>query len=152
MIDDIKFMKLILNDKILNILFEFDKDNQKINFPKDNPNKNEVMERIRKEYDEEPEGMFLLLYKDEVIGALFLKTMHNPYRECFFGNLRCIYLKEEFRCKHIGEKLMLFMEEYFKKRNCKYIYLGTSFYNESSKKLFKKMGYKETRIIMEKEI
>lgn len=150
--EKIEIKPLKPNKKTLEILLKFDEDSQRINFPKDRPNRKETISRIKREYEEEPEGMNLVTYDGEIIGCLFLKTRYNPYRRCNYGDLRNIYLVKEFRGKDIGEILMLYMERYFRKRGCKYILLGTSFNNERARGLYKKMGSTTTRIIMEKKI
>jgi len=150
--EKIEITPLKLDEKTLDILLKFDEDNQRINFPKDNPNRDETVKRIKREYKEEPEGTNLVIYQGKIIGCLFLKTRYNPYRKCYFGDLRSIYLVEEFRDKGIGEILMSYMEEYFRKKGCKYMFLGTFVGNEKAKRLYKKMGFTEIRILMEKDI
>jgi len=150
--EKIEIKPLELDEKTLDILLKFDEDNQRINFPKDRSNREETVKRIKREYKEEPKGMNLVTYQGEIIGCLFLKTRYNPYRGCYFGDLRSIYLVEEFRDKGIGEVLMSYMEEYFKKKGCKYMFLGTFVGNEKAKGLYKKMGFTETRVLMEKDI
>jgi len=148
----IEIKPLKLNKRTLEILLKFDEDSQRINFPRDRPNREKTTNRIKREYGEEPEGMNLVTYGSEIIGCIILKTRYNPYRRCHYGDLRNIYLVEKFRGKDAGEVLMSYMEKYFKKKGCEYMVLGTSFDNERARGLYKKMGFTETRILMEKEI
>ena len=146
---EIKQIKDINN--VLEILWEYDKDHQKINFPKDNPNHEEFKKNIIKEYEEEPEGFFLIYENDDPIGFLKLKVKYNPYRQQKYGDVRCIHLDTSFRGKGYGTKLLEFADGYFKKNGCKYAFAGISAFNQGSNFLFKKIGYDTTRMILEKE-
>ncbi len=135
----------------LNILWEFDNDHQKINFPKDSPNYEIFKERILKEYEEEPDGFFLVYEENEIIGQLFLKIRFNPYRNQKYGEVRNIHLNLKNRGKGYGKKLLEFADEYFKNKGCEYSLAGVSSLNPSSNFLFEKLGYNLTRKILEKE-
>ncbi len=148
--ENIIIVNFKLTKDVLNTLLKFDEDNQKINFPNDLPNPEVTKERIKKEYMEEKEGHFLVKDGKKIIGCLFLKTRYNPYRRCKYGDIRNIYLIEEYRGKGMGKKLLSFADEYFCKKGCKYIFLGTSYYNAISIKVYKSVGYIESRLIMEK--
>lgn len=138
-------------NEVLPILWDFDNDHQKINFPKDSPNYEEFLKRIRKEFEEEPEGFFLIYENGNIIGQLFLKTRYNIYRKQKYGEVRDIHLDQDNRGKGYGKKLLEFSDEYFKKKGCKYALAGVSALNEASNAVFEKSGYERTRIILEKE-
>jgi len=95
-----------LTGEILRTLIEFDADSQRINFPKDAPNRKETEARIRREFAEEPEGMQVVRHRGKVVGCLFLKTRHNPYRRCDYLDLRNIYLAADYRGKGVGRRLL----------------------------------------------
>ena len=138
-------------EKVLGILWEYDQDLQRINFPKDSPNYEVFKERILGEYKEEPEGFFLVYEYDKVIGHLVLKTRYNPYRRQKYGEVKFIHLDANNRGKGYGTKLLEFADEYFKNKGCKYVMAGVSIFNPASNAAFKKVGYSESRLILEKE-
>lgn len=135
----------------LELLWKYDQDHQKINFPKDKPNYEKFKDGILKEYDEEPQGFFFVYEDDKIIGYLRLITRFNPYRQQKYGDVRFVHLDNLNRGKGYGTKLLEFADEYFKKNGCKYAFAGVSVFNPASNAVFKKSGYKESRIIMEKE-
>ena len=134
----------------LELLWKYDQDHQKINFPKDKPNYEKFKESINKEYNEEPQGFFFVYENDKIIGYLKLITRFNPYRQQKYGDVRFIHLDNLNRGKGYGTKLLEFADEYFKKNGCKYAFSGVSAFNEPSNILFRKLGYQTTRIILEK--
>ncbi len=145
-------IKNIINiEEALVKLWEYDIDHQKINFPKDSPNYDEFKKNTLKEYQEQPEGFFFVYEDGRIIGFLKLRIRYNPFRKQTHGWLGCIHLEPESRSKGYGKQLMKFVDEYFRKRVCAYSFLGTSFFNEASRGLFRKSGYSEVRVIMEKE-
>ncbi len=139
-------------EEVLETLLEFDADSQRINFPKDAPNRAATEERLRKEFGEEPGGMHLVQHRGKVVGCLFLKTGHNRYRNADYLDLRNIYLAPEYRGLGVGRRLLEFMEAYAKGKGCRYLYLGTAYDNEDARRLFEGFGFRPTRVIMEKDV
>ena len=135
----------------MTILWKFDNDHQKINFPKDSPNYEIFKERILKEHKEEPDGFFFVYDGSKVIGQLFLKIRFNPYRNQKYGEVRNIHLSPENRGKGYGKSLLEFADEYFKSKGCGYALAGVSNFNPVSNVLFERSGYERTRIILEKQ-
>jgi len=141
-----------LTGEILRTLIEFDADSQRINFPKDAPNRKETEARIRREFAEEPEGMQVVRHRGKVVGCLFLKTRHNPYRRCDYLDLRNIYLAADYRGKGVGRRLLADMEAYAKRKRCAYLFLGTGWDNADARRLFEAFGFRPIRVIMEKDL
>ena len=141
-----------LTEAVLAKLLEFDADSQRINFPSDRPNRGETEKRIRRELAEEPQGMHLVMDGEETVGCLFLKSRHNPYRDCDYLDLRNIYLVPSHRGRGISRRLLAMMEEYARTRGCGYLFLGTSAGNEAARRLFESFGFRPTRVIMERDL
>ncbi len=96
--------------------------------------------------------MHLVAHRGAIVGCLFLKTRYNPYRRCKYLDLRNIYLSADYRNKGIGVRLLKVMEHYARRNGCRYLYLGTSSRNLAARRLFKKFGFQDTRVIMEKDL
>ncbi|HEV8594386.1 MAG TPA: GNAT family N-acetyltransferase [Thermoplasmata archaeon] len=150
--DEVEIVPIRRLDDVLDALLAFDADSQRINFPRDAPDRGETERRIRREFEEEPGGMHVVLARGTPIGCLFLKTRHNPFRRCDYLDLRNIYLAADHRGKGIGRKLLEFMEAYARRKGCKYLYLGTAYDNEDARRLFEGFGFRPTRVIMERDI
>lgn len=145
-------IKQITNiNEALKILWEHDQSSQKINFPKDKPNRKISEERILKEYDEEPTGYFFIYEDGKIVGSLILKTRFNPFRNQKYGDVRAIYFDDSCRGKGFGSKALEFADEYFKLKGCAYAFAGVSALNPASNALFDKFGYERTRNILEKQ-
>jgi len=140
--------------KDVQTICEFHKDHIQINFP-DSRYKEKLFKKIVKnEYEKEPEGFLIVVdpktAKD--IGFLWLNTRYDPYREMKYGYIHHIHLVPEFRGKGIGTILMKTAEDYFRKKGVNFLQLGTYANNSASVKLFKKVGYKVKRLVMEREL
>lgn len=150
--DEVEIVPLELTDEVLETLLRFDEDSQRINFPKDAPNREATAARIRREYAEEPGGMHLVVHRGKAVGCLFLKTRTNPYRGCTYVDLRNVYVTEPYRGKGVGAKLLAFMEAYARRQGCRYLFLGTGWANEGARKAFESFGFENTRVLMEKDL
>ena len=150
---DVKIVSIRrLTADVLAKLLEFDADSQRINFPKDTANRQETEARVRREYQEEPGGMRLVKDGDRVVGCVFLKTRHNPYRRCDYLDLRNIYLEAEYRGKGVGRRLLDLMLAYARQKKCAYLFLGTGWDNADARQLFERFGFRPTRVIMEMDL
>jgi L-amino acid N-acyltransferase YncA len=132
-------------------LWEHDLASQKINFPQDSPNYELFKNRITNEFNDQPEGFFLIYEDNQIIGSLILKIQLNPYRRKKYGDVRSIYLIDEARGKGYGREALAHADEFFKKRDCKYAFAGVSALNPGSNALFLKLGYDHKRTIYEKD-
>ena len=136
----------------LEILWQHDVENQKINFPHDQPNRSLFEKNILESYREQPQGFFFLFDQEKIIGSLLLRMKINPFRNQQYGEVWYIYLDSAYRGKGLGATLLEHAEQYFKQNKCSYIFAGISASNPGSNALFEKTGYKKTRIILEKPL
>lgn len=137
--------------EVLEILWEHDQANQKINFPMDKPNYELFKKNILEGYKEQPEGFLFVYDNDKIVGSMILRIKSNPYRKQKYGEVWYIYLYASCRGKGYGTKLLEYADKYFKSKDCKYAFAGVSAVNPASNALFSKFGYQRTRNILEKE-
>jgi len=138
-------------NKALDILWEHDQANQKINFPRDKPNFGLFKKNILKSYGEQPNG-FLFIYEGEkIIGSMILRIKFNYYRQQKYGEVWYIYLDASCRGKGYGTKSLEYADKYFNENDCEFALAGISAINSASNALFDKLGYKRTRSILEKQ-
>ncbi|MBS3117023.1 GNAT family N-acetyltransferase [Candidatus Woesearchaeota archaeon] len=137
-------------EKYMEILWNHDVKNRQINFLRDSPQRQIFEERIRKEFQDQPQGFFLVYENKKVIGSLILKISFNPYRQQKYGDVRAIFLESQCRGKGYGTKLLDFADEFFKKNGCAYAFAGIATHNSASNALFAKSNYVHTRTILEK--
>jgi len=147
---DITFKQFNWKEDLQDIL-KWHKDMVKIDFP-DSRYKRLLFQRIlQKEYKEGPEGMMILMDESQKIGFLWLNIRYDPYRERKYGYVHYLYLIPRYRNRGLGQKLIKKTEEYFfKRKKLNIIQLGTGTHNIPALKLYKKMGYKPRRMILEK--
>lgn len=143
-------------EKDKEIVSEWGKDHTTINFPESIYNKEIFLSKIKKEYNIEPKGIFMItnfaFTPPKDIGFLWLNTKHDIHRQEDYGDIHYVHIIQEYRGKGIGKIMMRKADDYFKNKNVKNLRLGTSFNNKASIKLYEKMGYTIKRVIMEKTI
>ena len=93
------------------------------------------------------EGKIFLAIKDNIVVGLIIGLINNEeestyeFRAPKRGRITELIVKKEYRKYGIGQKLIDYMEEYFKSINCKAILLDVFSFNESAKEFYKKNGY-----------
>jgi ribosomal protein S18 acetylase RimI-like enzyme len=121
-----------------------------LNRKKWNKHMNEVFERFLRR-----ENSQIFIAKDELrrfIGYLFVGESSNYLTELNLGFIYDIFVKEEFRGKGIGKKLLDKADEYCRKNGYSRIGLEVSTANESAINLYNKAGFKSERMYMAKEL
>src|SRR3989344_583831 len=138
--------------KALEILWEYDKANQMINFPKDKPDYELFKKSMIESYKENSSG-FLFIYNDnkKIVGSMILRIKFNLYRQQKYGEVWYIYFDASCRGKGYGTKALEYADKYFKENDCEFALAGISAINSASNAIFDKLGYKRTRSILEKQ-
>ena len=93
------------------------------------------------------EGKIFLYEHDNRIVGVIVGIINNEEESTYDfkapkrGRITELIVKKEYRKYGIGQRLMDYMEEYFKSVGCKAILLDVFSYNESAKKFYSKNGY-----------
>ena len=91
--------------------------------------------------------------KDEVVGYIFayLKTPYNDVIKTNVVMLESLYIKENYRKKGIGRKLIEMLEEWAKTTLKDYVIeIVCLSENKEALKFYKKLGYTEAKTILRK--
>ena len=141
-------------EKDIKTVCEFHKDHVKINFPDSLYKKHLFKSQLEDESKRNDQGLLMISSQKfvENIGFLWLKIMYDPYKELFYGDLHYIHLVPKCRGLGIGNQLMKYAEDYFKKKGCEEIRLGTDANNGASISLYEKSGFVLKRVLYEKKI
>lgn len=136
-----------LKKKDVEELSNFKKSSAKISFPDSDLNIEIFKRNLLKSNPE-----FIKIVEDNkiVVGYIWLGIKKVDVGK--YGIIRNLFIKENYRGKGLALKLMKLAEEYFKNIGIKKIRLTITLTNEASMNLCKKLGYKEKRIILEKEL
>lgn len=68
------------------------------------------------------------------------------------GYVQELFVDESVRGKGIGSALMAAIEDFFRKRKCETITVTVDSFNESTHRLYKKLGYADRDILLMKEL
>jgi ribosomal protein S18 acetylase RimI-like enzyme len=106
---------------------------------------------FRKNVLKAPTGSILIAEADGVIaGYIYLKIKKTSIGT--YGMVHHIFVDPEHRGEGIASALMGKAEDYFRAQDIKKIRVTITMTNKPSLELARKFGYKEKRIVMEKEL
>lgn len=105
------------------------------------------------------DGIFLLAEDDsKVIGFIvgkMEKRTEGQLLEAYpalMGRITELYVDSNYRSKGIGSMLMLKLENYFKKKNCEYVWVDVFKPNTTASNFYKKFDYEDRDIEMIKRL
>src|SRR3989338_162264 len=148
--EDITLRNFSLKDT--KVLEGFQKESVPISFPGIKPNLPNFKKNLFKYFKKEPDGIAVLEKDGEVIGYIWLNTKYNSFRKKRYGLIRKLYIKNAYRGRGLAKRLLKFAEEYFEKKKAKYIELKVTLTIRAAVDLYKKAGYLQKRIILEKRL
>jgi len=124
----------------------FKKQSSKENFPGLKYDMNRFKDKILKT---NPDNIKAVEIDNNIVGYIWFEI--KKFSTGKYGVIRNLFIEPEYRHKGLAQELMRTAENQIKKETNK-IRVTISKSNEASVRLCKKMGYKETRYIMEKTI
>ena len=98
----------------------------------------------------EPGSVLVADDNDKVIGYVFLRTKKTSTGT--YGVVHHIFVDPDYRGKGIATELMGKAEDYFRSRGVKAARSTVTITNEPSLKMVRKLGYREKRIVFEKDL
>ncbi|MBT3298015.1 GNAT family N-acetyltransferase [archaeon] len=110
--------------------------------------------RLGKNLRQNNVSFFIAIEKGEIIAYSGGEIEINPptHKEKFKGHLFNLYVKPDYRKKGIGKKLILKILHWFKKNKIKEIELYTKADNIKAQSLYKKNGFNDYYLKLEKRI
>lgn len=84
---------------------------------------------------------------DEIVGYILIKKISDI--DCLLDGL---YVEEEYRNKGIGTSLIKEAIKIIKTKNYKYVDIGVMSNNKNALNLYKKIGFKDLKITLRKEL
>lgn len=104
------------------------------------------------------DNIFLVVseYNEKIVGTILYKIEKNPedpiLKERKYGYIEEMIVKESFRGKGIGKKLLDYATEDFKSKDLKEIEINVWENNEIGLRFYEEQGFKTIRRRMKKEI
>lgn len=135
-----------------NALSDFQKETIQLNFPDVDVDINTFKKNLKIWHRQEPDGIKVLERGGEVIGYVWVNTSYNSFRKKRFGLVRHIFIRKDHRGKDFAKRLMRAAEKYLRGQGVSYIELKVTMTNTAAIGLYKALGYKEKRVIMEKKL
>ncbi len=120
-----------------------------------NWNEKEAMSKARQEYESllpneektENNYLFTVTYEEQAIGMIWLE--HKIEDKGFIRDFR---ISEKYQGRGFGKEVMKQIEEVGRERGVKKLGLHVFGHNKVAKKLYEKLGYQTTNVMMIKEI
>ncbi len=152
--------KATLNDlKVIDeIYLEGMIDGKKSEFPR--KSRKEILKELNKykkersnslREDVKLKGVEVLVYEIDKGVVGFGVASLNEGKMCN-SEISLIFIKESFRGKGVGGRIMRELLKWLKKNHSKKVVVSTSVKNQASIKLNKKFGFKDAAIMMEKQL
>ncbi len=150
---EISFRPVDIN-KDLELLCKFNHDHAAINFPGSKPIDSEFEKTIRRDITDSPDSLLMVEARgiEKPIGFLSLVIRYDKFKDIKYCDVRYVHLIPEYRNQGIGTLMMEKADKFTREKGAKELRLGTHADNLPSIKLYEKVGYKITRVIMTKEL
>lgn len=135
------------------VILEFERELTKISFP-EFPILDEKFHKhkLEKAIKAEPNSLIIAQFNDKTIGWIWLRTKRDRISGNKFGYIKSIYVKEEYRKRGIGKRLIQVAEEYFLNKGISRLNLIVSALNDRALSFFREMGFEETHLTMRKKL
>lgn len=106
--------------------------------------------KVKNAIDSEDSQILVAEIEEEVVGFSLGKRMEPPMKDAFY--IDSLFVKEAFRDKGIGTKLLQEMEKFAAEYGYKKIYIGAFTENIGAINLHKKLGFQDNTLILEKKL
>ena len=131
----------------LSRILEFKRQSVRVSFPTCEFDDTLFLRLLKKA---EPGSVLVADDNDKVIGYVFLRTKKTSTGT--YGVVHHIFVDPDYRGKGIATELMGKAEDYFRSRGVKAARSTITITNEPSLKMVRKLGYREKRIVFEKDL
>ncbi|MBN2043020.1 MAG: GNAT family N-acetyltransferase [Candidatus Aenigmarchaeota archaeon] len=128
----------------------FKKKSVRVSFPGHEFSPEKFRESLERHMEKEPEGIQVLEEDGKIIGYIWFSSGNGDVGE--YGLLRQLFVDEEYRGKGLAERLIRYAEEYFFAKGIKRIKLTVTMSNSPAIRLYEKLKYDKTRVVMEKTV
>ena len=119
-------------------------------FPGRSVNMEPFRRRLLAIISKDPEMVKVAESGGEAIGYVWLGT--SPFLRGGSGRIRHIFIEKSHRGKGLGSQLMQAAEELFRARGIRNVSLVCTKSNEAAISLYREMGYRTARFVMEKDL
>jgi ribosomal protein S18 acetylase RimI-like enzyme len=129
---------------------EFKRKGVSLNFPSCPFNENMFRRNMLRHMEYDPNYVKVAELEGEVAGYIWFRMVNSTVG--VFGRIEHIFVDEKFRHHGLGKKLMSVAEAYLRDNGVKKIKLTVTMNNDEALSLYKKIGYKTNRFVMEKDL
>jgi ribosomal protein S18 acetylase RimI-like enzyme len=134
----------------LDTICRFKRESFRVNFPSSAFDESAFRKRILNCAKLQPDMIKVLEYEGQVAGYVCMKAVETTSGK--FGRIVHIFVDEKHRRKGLGIMLMRAAEGELKAMGVKKVKLAVTKENEPAVSLYKGMGFKVTRYVMEKDL
>jgi ribosomal protein S18 acetylase RimI-like enzyme len=146
--DDITLRNFSPQD--LESVSEFKKKSVVISFPDAEYDIKTFRKNIISASEKEPDSVRVLEKNGKVVGYIWFRIRSGITGT--MGIVNHVFIDESVRRMGLANDLMNAAEDFFRSRGIKKARVTVTLSNESSLRMCKKLGYKEKRVIMEKDL
>ena len=140
-----------INNNLLNLYIEgYNMHSEKrVDIIKEKSNE-ELKKNLIDMLENKDETILVIDYNGIIIGYAAISQYKNNVTNTIW--IEQIIIDNKYRNKGYGKELIKEISEFAKKNNCGRIELNCWSFNEDALKFYEKIGFKEQRVILEKEV
>ena len=132
----------------LNKIMRFKRQSVKISFPKGKMDEGKIKKKILSHAERDPNSIRVVEKDGKIIGYIWFSVEKNYLGK--YGLIHHVFIDDKYRGFGLARKLMKIAEKYLKTKGIKKIKVTVTLTNLPSLRMCKKLGYKKTRVIMER--
>ncbi len=122
----------------------------KVSFPGHKFDPEKFRDSLLRQWEKEPDGIQILEEDGKIIGYIWFNSGSGDVGR--YGMLRQLFIDDGYRGRGLAERLIRYAEDYFFSRGIKRIKLTVTMANSPAMKLYEKLKYDKTRVVMEKTV
>jgi ribosomal protein S18 acetylase RimI-like enzyme len=128
----------------------YKRESIKLNFPGSEFKEEMFKKHLLRQVTLKPDTVKVVEIDGHMAGYVWFKLVDSAVGS--FGRIEHIFVDENFRGQGVGKKLMSGAEEHFRGHGTKKIKLTVTTENKAAISLYKGLGYKTKRFVMEKDL
>lgn len=129
---------------------EYKRRSVSLNFPGTEFNPDIFKRHLIRQIESKPETVNVVEVDGKVAGYVWFRMVSSAVG--VFGRVEHIFVDEQHRNKGLGKRLMQAVESYFREQGIGKIKLTVTLQNKAAISLYEKIGYRQARFVMEKDL
>lgn len=134
----------------LESIVDFKRESAAVSFPGRGFSEESFRKEILKRTSKNPESIKIAEKDGKVVGYVYFKIVRTAFGRS--GVINHVFVDREHRRMGLGQRLMEVAEDHLRSQDLERIRVTITKTNEPSLRMCRRLGYREKRLVMEKEL